>query len=247
MTDFDGTPSKPRMFSAADLAESIQMVHRICFCAPDTQARLSEITSSLKKLLRAESASVFESRKSHPFAMTELFRESWRDWHTDRIVGSLRGMTIQNQTHSHRNMIWNPPDRSSRYNWHCIASCLAAGADHYFTLAFARRAQAFSDREAGLLRTIHASPVFELVSQRRPSTPTRDMSPRQREVLASLLRGQSEKQIAHQLKVSRHTVHVYVKALYRRHSVNSRGELLSLSIDPATKQILANRIRKSCA
>jgi DNA-binding CsgD family transcriptional regulator len=43
----------------------------------------------------------------------------------------------------------------------------------------------------------------------------------------SLLSGDSEKQAAAKMGVSPHTVHVYVKTLYRRYNVSSRGELLS--------------------
>jgi DNA-binding CsgD family transcriptional regulator len=53
------------------------------------------------------------------------------------------------------------------------------------------------------------------------------LSPRQRQTLELLLIGHAEKQIAAQLSISRHTVHVYVKSLYKRFDVNSRGELLA--------------------
>ena len=53
------------------------------------------------------------------------------------------------------------------------------------------------------------------------------LPPRQKQTLQRLLAGDSEKQIALRLEVSPHTVHVYVKQLYRRFEVNSRGELLS--------------------
>ena len=39
--------------------------------------------------------------------------------------------------------------------------------------------------------------------------------------------GLSNDQIADKLSLSRHTVHVYVKSLYRRYGVSSRGELLA--------------------
>jgi hypothetical protein len=41
------------------------------------------------------------------------------------------------------------------------------------------------------------------------------------------MKGDSEKQIARALGVSPHTVHVYVKMLYRYFQVNSKGELLA--------------------
>lgn len=53
------------------------------------------------------------------------------------------------------------------------------------------------------------------------------LSRRQRQTLELLLAGNAEKQIATQLKISRHTVHVYVKSLYKRFGVNSRPELLA--------------------
>jgi len=53
------------------------------------------------------------------------------------------------------------------------------------------------------------------------------LSPRLRQTLQCLLAGDSEKQIAAKLEVSRHTVHVYVKGLYRRFGASSRAELLA--------------------
>ena len=57
--------------------------------------------------------------------------------------------------------------------------------------------------------------------------PTAGLSPRHVQTLQRLLEGDSEKQIAFRLKVSPNTVHVYVKALYRRFNASSRGELLA--------------------
>ena len=53
------------------------------------------------------------------------------------------------------------------------------------------------------------------------------LAPRQRQTLELLLDGKSEKEIALGLTISRHTVHVYVKSLYKRFGVSSRGELLA--------------------
>jgi len=61
-----------------------------------------------------------------------------------------------------------------------------------------------------------------------PAIPeTLKLSPRMRQTLERLLAGDSEKQIAGKLGVSPHTVHVYVKELYRGFEVSSRGELLA--------------------
>jgi DNA-binding NarL/FixJ family response regulator len=53
------------------------------------------------------------------------------------------------------------------------------------------------------------------------------LPPRLQQTLRRLLLGDSEKQVAAQLRLSKHTVHVYVKQLYKRLSVTSRGELLA--------------------
>lgn len=53
------------------------------------------------------------------------------------------------------------------------------------------------------------------------------LSPRLREVLESLAEGDSERQVALRIGISRHTVHDLVKELHRRFEVSSRGELLA--------------------
>jgi DNA-binding CsgD family transcriptional regulator len=57
------------------------------------------------------------------------------------------------------------------------------------------------------------------------------LSPRMRQTLERLLAGDSEKEIAVRLRLSPHTVHVYVKTLYRRFDVCSRGELFARFIE----------------
>jgi DNA-binding CsgD family transcriptional regulator len=53
------------------------------------------------------------------------------------------------------------------------------------------------------------------------------LPPRLAQTLGLLLNGDSEKQVAHRLDLSPHTVHVYVKKLYKRFGVSSRAELLA--------------------
>jgi DNA-binding NarL/FixJ family response regulator len=53
-----------------------------------------------------------------------------------------------------------------------------------------------------------------------------DLSQRLRQTLGRLLDGDSEKQVAYRLRLSRHTVHEYVTSLYRRFHVSSRAKLL---------------------
>jgi DNA-binding NarL/FixJ family response regulator len=53
------------------------------------------------------------------------------------------------------------------------------------------------------------------------------LSPRLRETGAALMTGASEKEIAHQLGISVHTTHQYVKILYRHFKVSSRAEYMA--------------------
>lgn len=54
-----------------------------------------------------------------------------------------------------------------------------------------------------------------------------DITPRQREILALLLKGQPNKVIAAQLDIAEATVKMHVTALLRAHGVSSRAELLA--------------------
>jgi len=63
------------------------------------------------------------------------------------------------------------------------------------------------------------------------------LSPRERQTLQHLLAGDSEKQVAAKLGLSRHTVHIYVKMLYKHFEVNSRGELLAKCLRGATAAV----------
>jgi DNA-binding CsgD family transcriptional regulator len=53
------------------------------------------------------------------------------------------------------------------------------------------------------------------------------LSPRQQQVLAELKLGRTESQIAKRMRVSYHTVHSHVMAVYRHFSVRSRAQLMA--------------------
>ena len=94
----------------------------------------------------------------------------------------------------------------------------AAGGD-----SVARKRQLLADIVRMIGEQIHGQPrrltVLEAELNRLP--------PRLQQTMQSLLAGDSEKQAAAKMGVSPHTVHVYVKSLYRRYNVSSRGELLA--------------------
>lgn len=65
--------------------------------------------------------------------------------------------------------------------------------------------------------------------------PAKPLSPRLRQVLDRLLRGDSAKQVAARLGISVHTVNDYSKELHRRFGVSSRSELLAMFIGRASR------------
>jgi DNA-binding NarL/FixJ family response regulator len=82
---------------------------------------------------------------------------------------------------------------------------------------------------AQLCRLVEAQLAGVPMPQAPAATPPSNvrLAPRVRQTLERLLAGDSEKQIASHLGLSRNTVHCYVKSLYRRYRVCSRGELLA--------------------
>jgi DNA-binding CsgD family transcriptional regulator len=58
------------------------------------------------------------------------------------------------------------------------------------------------------------------------------LRPRYRETLEWLLTGATEKEIAVGLGLSVHTVHQYVKAIYKRFEVTSRAQLMASRLRP---------------
>ena len=91
--------------------------------------------------------------------------------------------------------------------------------------------RAFTARQWRMVRLFHSEIgwTFRVQAPAEPAE-TSQLSPRQQQTLRHLLAGDNEKQIAHKLSRSQHTVHTYVKAIYRNFRVSSRGELLSLFV-----------------
>jgi DNA-binding CsgD family transcriptional regulator len=103
--------------------------------------------------------------------------------------------------------------------------------------------RAFSRRERQLTSFFHAE-LGRLIGRALVSgvDPTvAPLSPRLRQTLACLLEGDSEKQVAWRLGLSRWTVHEYVTMLYRRFGVRSRAALLSHVL--ARRQVLPDLSR----
>jgi DNA-binding CsgD family transcriptional regulator len=91
---------------------------------------------------------------------------------------------------------------------------------------------AFTLRDEAVVRILSTELFPEPASPARHSAAADgdalvELPRRQREVLSALLVGSSVKEIASDLGISPYTVNDYIKALYRRYQVSSRGELLA--------------------
>jgi DNA-binding CsgD family transcriptional regulator len=89
--------------------------------------------------------------------------------------------------------------------------------------------QRFGPRHLRLLHLFHTELAPHLMNDLAPpgQEPISCLSPRQREVLACLLEGDSEQQVALRLGLTRATAHQYVKGVYRRLNVGTRAELMA--------------------
>ena len=87
----------------------------------------------------------------------------------------------------------------------------------------------FSRADRRLVQLFHQELVPHLDTSlvMGPSAVISALPARLRQTLEALLQGDSEKQVALRLGLSRHTIHDYVSKLYRRLGVNSRPELLA--------------------
>jgi DNA-binding CsgD family transcriptional regulator len=87
----------------------------------------------------------------------------------------------------------------------------------------------FGARELSIVREAHAGVAAllggPLARFHEPSP--RDLSPRVRQVLAGLLDGEADKQIAARLGLSGYTVNQHTKRIFRHFGVNGRPELLA--------------------
>jgi DNA-binding CsgD family transcriptional regulator len=106
---------------------------------------------------------------------------------------------------------------------------VAQGQAHGIALFRPPGERYFTPRHLRLLHLFHTELASYLTSDLAPpgENPILRLSPRQREVLACLLEGDSEQQVALRLGLTRDTTHQYVKGVYRRLNVSTRAELMA--------------------
>lgn len=118
---------------------------------------------------------------------------------------------------------------------HCIYSMSHVGG-RYCGMSVNRGfdASPFGPEARELVRIFHLECAWLRRAPAPPPAPSSGASlpPRARDVLGALLRGAADKQIAHDLGLSPHTVRQYVKLIYRSYGVSSRSELLARQLAP---------------
>jgi DNA-binding CsgD family transcriptional regulator len=160
----------------------------------------------------------------------------WYDHSTDDTLNALLPLYghsfVRSRAELSRDADWygsalaNEAFRSQNCDDFILSMCAVPQAGAISSLELFRpwRDTAFGERERLLVQLLHEELAadFHAVERAAPR-----LSPRLKEVFALLSRGLSEKQVAAELDVSQHTVHDYVKALYRAYQVGTRGELLA--------------------
>lgn len=129
----------------------------------------------------------------------------------------------------YRGRFFNEAVRRSHVDHALIAQYRIGNELEWFTILRALGEPDFNRRQLRLLRLFVREYVrlFGRRLARMGGPSVSDLPPRVRQVLACLMEGDSEKQAALRLGISRHTVHDYVKQLHHRFEVCSRGELLA--------------------
>ena len=87
----------------------------------------------------------------------------------------------------------------------------------------------FNGREKGIIRELHRAiaPLIGGPLARFADPSPSALPPRVRRVLKCLLEGDSDKQVATRMRISRHTVNEHVDRIFRHFGVQSRPELLA--------------------
>lgn len=129
-----------------------------------------------------------------------------------------------------RSMHYNEYVRPCGLNDRIASSLRLPGNDTIQAIVLHRAAAhgKYSRREVRLTRVFHHELSIALGTRLKMDAPERGepLPGRLRDVLAGLVRGEAEKQIARRLGLSPNTVNRHVQRLYRRLDVRSRGELM---------------------
>ncbi|HEY8080118.1 MAG TPA: helix-turn-helix transcriptional regulator [Labilithrix sp.] len=130
-----------------------------------------------------------------------------------------------------RSMVRNDIHRASSID-ESLVSMVRKGGECVSVIALKRAwgERPFCDEERDLLDLAHGECAWVFRDDEAQTPLDIHWSPRERETLGLLLTGQSEKAIAATLGLSPHTVHDYVKVIFRKVGVASRAELMARAL-----------------
>jgi DNA-binding CsgD family transcriptional regulator len=244
---------------AADIRQMMQLTHESRELAGDLNAKSHHFFEGIRKLINAqvcifsELSGYFPEKKWH---IRPIFDFGWNltaerkifmsffdsDQMSDPLTQRCVFLEDQTTTVSRRSLVndtqwYESPNvmelRRPGGLDDCIYSCYRLrDPETAMGVAFHRPwgDTAFGVRERLIVHLMHE---FNPLYNRRyvPENASSKLSRRQQQVLNLLQQGYSEKEAANHLALSKHTVHVYVKGLYKHFSVYSRAELLSLWVN----------------
>lgn len=111
------------------------------------------------------------------------------------------------------------------------------GIKQFMLISRPWREKPFEQRQRRIVRLIHEElgRLWSHDLQKQRDNPINALPPRLRQALELLRRGDSEKQVAAKLSISRHGAHHLIRRLHRELGVATRGELLALAAARQTK------------
>jgi DNA-binding NarL/FixJ family response regulator len=222
----------------SEVREMLRLTHALHEVPPGPVARKRRLLEGLCRLLRADAGvCVLSESDAAPLpdavaVSVVRYGMSEEDAHT--VAARYRSVASASARRPRRSRLLDPHVRipSKPADSHHLESVLdVPGMKVQACVALLRRRQrsgGFTRRDGVLLQFLHAEtawiycPDLPLLSP--DGTP---LSPRQRQTLQLLLAGNSEKEVATEMRLSHNTVHHYVKALHRHFGVSSRSELLA--------------------
>jgi DNA-binding CsgD family transcriptional regulator len=216
---------------AEELVLAVDIARELALMQPGVVSRGMRVLNRLVVLLDARAGAIYEaawppSSRSAEWACVcaRGWRTdddlAWRDWCCDPWHGSRRSGDA------------TAARAGEKGNWYACSIGVTEPCGTAYALLLERPSKPFRARELSLLRALHGRGPLWGGPGTNYGNGAAALPRRLQQVFAELTAGQSEKEIALAIGLSHHTVHVYVKRLYRHFGVTSRGALMSMCIDP---------------
>ena len=190
-------------------------------------ARVENI-AALRANLFPAATSFFGARRGALFAFEEMtdaarfqqgaFAKALRERHAPLHEGQIIGARQWQATHSRAD------------HGHALAGPIVRGGELVGVLAFTRATDdaGFDEGDVSALSALCLHVSTRMASWNDEKTDSFALTPREREIVALVARGQTNAQIGRALFVSSETVKAHLKTLFRKTNVASRAQLVSV-------------------